>query len=116
MALADSDIVSGFAEVILESPVGTASHEGRHRLYLTVKRSDVQSGMSHQPLFVDVCSMVNEVLYGFRPAHVRRDVQRRIAYALNSPSQTSTGRIPEGLSHEVSPLFYRIRRGTILFF
>jgi len=39
-----------------------------------------------------------------------------IAYILNSPLRTPTGRIPERLSYEVSPLFYRIRRGTILFF
>jgi len=39
-----------------------------------------------------------------------------IACVLNSLFQSPAGRIPEELAYEVSPLSYKLRRGTILFF
>ena len=39
-----------------------------------------------------------------------------IACILDLPLEPPTGRIPKRLSYEVSPLSYRHRRGTILFF
>jgi hypothetical protein len=39
-----------------------------------------------------------------------------IACVLNSLFQSPAGRIPEELAYEVSPLSYKLRRVTILFF